>query len=355
EFDLLWLENKIDTVKKLIAEEGIEWSLEDNKVEDQLGQAVEALQLKRSWWQSASLWWGRRKYQEVWELLKNNGLKDDQQGLEVLITKLENRLNLNHQYTLLNRKDWIKLPPKPFTFPLFNHFATKLLTAIKHKLTIADMEMISGYLVDEQASHIEFKLLVDDLIGVSEELGLKMDSWSQYLSPIQIKHLLYSPDEDRLDQIQGGLSQDFVHLVEFDKLKKRLRPVDLELMAKMFHDYPSKDFTALKSVFLAGLKLSWIEHIEAKYPVLQEVGSQKSRRVLEELSAAVEEKLKISRFIAELRLRERTFNQLEYNRLNNLVTYRELGHQVTKKKRMWPIKKLIEKFEEEVFQLMPCW
>src|SRR5690606_23446264 len=162
-------------------------------------------------------------------------------------------------------------------------------------------------------------------------------------------------DEDRLDQIQGGLSQDFVHLVEFDKLKKRLRPVDLELMAKMFHDYPSKDFTALKSVFLAGLKLSWIEHIEAKYPVLQEVGSQKSRRVLEELSAAVEEKLKISRFIAELRLREKTFSQLEYNRLNNLVTYRGLGHQVTKKKRMWPIKKLIEKFEEEVFQLMPCW
>ena len=126
-------------------------------------------------------------------------------------------------------------------------------------------------------------------------------------------------------------------------------------MAKMIHQYPHKDFAALKAVFLAGLKLSWIEHIETKYPALQEVGSQKNKRLREELSEAVEEKLKISRFIAELRFRERTFYQLEYNRLNNLVTYRELGHQVTKKKKIWPIKKLIENFEAEVFRLMPCW
>src|SRR5690606_38268680 len=101
EFDLLWLENKIDSVKKLLAEEGIEWSVEDEEVERYLAQAVKALQLKNSWWQSVGLWWSRSKYQEVWELLKTNGLKDDQQGLKVLITKLENRLNLNHLYTLL--------------------------------------------------------------------------------------------------------------------------------------------------------------------------------------------------------------------------------------------------------------
>ena len=355
EFDLLWLENKIDSVKKLLAEEGIEWSVEDEEVERYLAQAVKALQLKNSWWQSAGLWWSRSKYQEVWELLKTNGLKDDQQCLKVLIAKLENRLNLNHQYTLLDRKDWIRLPVRPFTFPVFNHFASNLQAAIKHKLEIADMEMISGYFADEAANHDEFKLLLDELIGVSDKLGFKMDNWGQYLSQIQLKHLLYSPDDDRLDHIQGSLSQDFVELVEFDKLIKKLRPVDLELMSKMVHEYPDRGFAALKTVFLAGLKLSWIEHIEAKYPVLQEVGSQKSRRVLEELSAAVEEKLKISRFIAELRLRERTFHQLEYNRLNNLVTYRELGHQVTKKKRIWPIKKLIESFETEIFRLMPCW
>jgi superfamily I DNA and/or RNA helicase len=126
-------------------------------------------------------------------------------------------------------------------------------------------------------------------------------------------------------------------------------------MTKMIDTYPEADFPMLKAIFLSSLKLSWIGHIEAKFPVLQEVGSPKLKYILEEFSATVEEKLKISRFIAELRLRESTFNPLEYNRLNNLLTYRELGHQVTKKKRLWPIKKLMENFEEEIFRLIPCW
>ena len=355
EFDQLWLENKIDSIKKLIAAEGVEWSVKDEEVERHLAQAVRALKLKDSWWQVAGLWWSRNKYQEVWELLKKNGLKDDKLGLKVLITKLENRLNLNHQYTLLDRKSWISLPEKPFSFPVFNHFSTKLQAGIRHKLALAELEILSGYLANGEAHYDEFKALLKELVTMCEELDARREGWAHYLSPIQLKHLLHSPDDDRLDQIQDTLSRDFVELVDFDKLKKKLRSVDLELLTKIIHDYPDKDFAALKPIFLSGLKLSWIEHIEAKYPVLQEVGTKKSKRVLDELSAAVEEKLKISRFIAELRFRERTFKQLEYNRLNNLVTYRGLGHQVTKKKRIWPIKKLIENFEAEIFRLMPCW
>src|SRR5690606_17484204 len=153
-----------EAIKKLIAGEGVEWSVKDEEVERHLAQTVKALGLKDSWWQSASLWWSRSKYKEVWELLEVNGLKDDRQGLKVLITKLENRLNLNHQYTLLDRKDWIRLPAKPFAFPVFNHFASNLQAAIKHKLEIADMEMIVGYFADEAANHAEFKLLFEDLI-----------------------------------------------------------------------------------------------------------------------------------------------------------------------------------------------
>src|SRR5690606_39272722 len=125
--------------------------------------------------------------------------------------------------------------------------------------------------------------------------------------------------------------------------------------SKLIDRYPDKNKKELEEIFVSSLRLSWIEHIEAKYPVLQEIGTVRIKNILEEFSAAVEERLKISRFIAELRLRERCFNPLEYNRLNNLTTYRELGHQVTKKKRLWPIKKLVEKFEDEIFRLLPCW
>src|SRR5690606_38547960 len=116
EFDLLWLENKIDAVKNLLAEAGIEWTATDDEVENRLSQTIQALRVKGSWWQSTSLWWGRSEFKDVWEMLRRNGLKDDQEGLKILTTKLENRLNLNHQYTLLDRKPWVNLPQKPFNF-----------------------------------------------------------------------------------------------------------------------------------------------------------------------------------------------------------------------------------------------
>src|SRR5690606_22066569 len=166
---------------------------------------------------------------EVWELLEVNGLKDDRQGLKVLITKLENRLNLNHQYTLLDRKDWIRLPAKPFAFPVFNHFSSKLQAAIRHKLTLAELEILAGYLADEGTGHNEFRSLLAQLIGTCEELDAHREVWTQYLSPIQLTHLLYSPDDDRLENISSTLSQDFAQIVAFDRLKKQLRPVDLEL------------------------------------------------------------------------------------------------------------------------------
>jgi superfamily I DNA and/or RNA helicase len=37
------------------------------------------------------------------------------------------------------------------------------------------------------------------------------------------------------------------------------------------------------------------------------------------------------------------------------VTYRDLHHQVTKKKKIWPLRKVISEFEDEVFKLTPCW
>ncbi|MEJ0032892.1 MAG: AAA domain-containing protein [Bacteroidota bacterium] len=46
---------------------------------------------------------------------------------------------------------------------------------------------------------------------------------------------------------------------------------------------------------------------------------------------------------------------MEFNRLNNRVTYRDLSHQLTKKKKIWPIRKVVSEFEDEIFRLLPCW
>ena len=75
----------------------------------------------------------------------------------------------------------------------------------------------------------------------------------------------------------------------------------------------------------------------------------------EELQQLLITKRTLSRDISLLRIRERITDDLVFNRLNNLVTYRDLQQQVTKKRKVWPIRKLIAEFSEEVFRLMPCW
>lgn len=56
-----------------------------------------------------------------------------------------------------------------------------------------------------------------------------------------------------------------------------------------------------------------------------------------------------------LKVREQTYQNLEYNRLKNRVTYRELQHQVTKKRRIWPLRKTLAEYYDDVFNLIPCW
>src|SRR5690606_16211651 len=94
---------------------------------------------------------------------------------------------------------------------------------------------------------------------------------------------------------------------------------------------------------------------EAKNPVLTEAGSLTMQHELDELKTAILEKRKIAKHIALLKLREEITGGLEFNRLGNRLTYRDLLHQVGKKRQRWPIRKLIEEMGEEVFRLLPCW
>ncbi|QDH77664.1 DUF4011 domain-containing protein [Echinicola soli] len=355
DMDLLWLENKVDIIKNLLAAEGVEWSLEDGNVEDTYQKVLHVIGMKDSWWKSLTLRFYRKEYREVWSLLEHNELERNLEGLQVLVKMLGNRLNINHQYTLLDRKPWINLPEKPFGFPAFNHEFHVLIEAVKARFILEELGVLTPYLIFDNADFDHFRRILQELIGINELIEHKTSGWRNYFSTIQIKHLLTTSDEDKLDKIQDTITENFTEIVAMDRLKRKLRSIDIEVINKLLDDYPDKDFEELKQIFLAGLKLSWIEHIEAKYPVLQEMSLFKVKDILEEFSEAVDEKLKISRFITEMRLRENTFKKLEYNRLNNLITYRELQHQVTKKKRLWSIKKLVEKFQEEIFRLVPCW
>ncbi|HSJ69029.1 MAG TPA: DEAD/DEAH box helicase, partial [Anditalea sp.] len=354
EFDLLWFKSKIDTFKKILVGE-IEWTLPDEEVEAYYGKAIKIKEAKSSWLGKAGLVFERKDYLAIQSLLEANGLSNDKEGLRQLMDRLENRLNLNHQYTLLDGKKWLNMPKKPFTLSEFEKRITSLEDRIMARLVIENIGLLRPYLANSDIDFLSFHQTLEELLGITHLLDYKINIWSQYLSRIQIQHLLTYPNQSMVEEVLYQLPQSFTDLVIYDKMKRNMRSIDLELMNKLIQQYNNFSFEEIKSKFIAGLRQSWIDHIEAKYPVLREVTSPKIRHVIEELSATLAEKQDICTFIAELKLREQIISNLEYNRLNNLMTYRDLAHQVRKKKKLWPIKKLIENHGQEIFKLMPCW
>src|SRR5690606_34907927 len=81
----------------------------------------------------------------------------------------------------------------------------------------------------------------------------------------------------------------------------------------------------------------------------------KMSQMEEELQRSLERKQSLSGEIVRMKLREEVYGDITKNRLGNTVTYRELYHQLTKKRRIWPIRKVLNRFHEDVFRLIPCW
>ncbi|MFC0261837.1 AAA domain-containing protein [Fontibacter flavus] len=355
QFDLLWLEQKMEMVKSLLSEEGVEWNVQDEEVEEYLSLALSFKGRSKGLWDQLTWALKKKKFDRIFQLLEKNGLPADDYGNEVLITRLENRLNLNHQYTLLSGKEWLHLPDKFFTFSEFNHFSTVHLDAIKGKLLLHDWEILGDFLRSQINDAKDLLEVIDFFEQKLERFELLFPKWNLYLSKIQIQHLFIQSVGEDIDSISTGIPFVFDELVAFDRLRSLLSLEDKALMEKLLEKYSESPFEEIQAKLLAGLKLSWIEHIEAKYPVLKEISTPKALSLQQELMEAVVEKWELSKYISELRVREHTYKNLEFNRLGNLLTYRELSHQVSKKRRLWSVKKLLEEFGNEVFKLIPCW
>jgi len=354
-FDLLWLGNKFEAVKSLVSEEGVAWNIQDGKVQESLAIVLEYIKTKNTWLGRFDRLLNKKKFSEVQDLLASNKLKDNAQDLLFLVKKLENRLNLNHQYTLLTQKAWLELPSKPFDFSTFNHVSFTYLEAIKARKLINDLDGFAKVILANEKQASEIFDLLEGIEKFIFKLSEKIDTWSIYLSKIQIKLLLSHASEGSFLMQKEQISFIFDELVAFDKLRKRLTSDEIQVMEKLLDKFPAQEYSQLSHLFVISLSNAWIDHIEAKYPILKEASTAKFLNAQEELMQSVVEKWELSQYISELRVREYTFKNLEFNRLNNLITYRALLHQVSKKRKLWTIKKLIEYFEGEIFNLLPCW
>jgi len=286
-------------------------------------------------------------------ILVANGLTDTKAGFEALERKLDNRLNLEHNLTKLRSKSWLHEIPESLSQKDFIAWFANQQFALNAKLNFSELRWTKTFIDPSKNSLNEFIEKINQLYSILNEIHQYKFRWINYLTPLQIKSITQTPDEAQ--KLTAALKQDFDALCEFDALDEALG-TDEKAIINRLHDHTlSWDEEKLKPLFLNSLRMAWIDHLEAKHPELRMVSSGKISQLENELRDLQREKQNISEEIVLIRAREKVVDELKFNRLNNRVTYRDLLHQVTKRKKIWPIRKLVSEFEEEVFKLVPCW
>lgn len=349
----LWLSNIERVVGACYENEGPELSVPLA----QLGQFQEAL--RRSMKARKSLYglirwelFSRDKYL-IQRTLVGNGLKNDKAGFRMLEQKLDSRLNLEHNLSKLKSKKWLLQVPDSYQLSALQHWFQDQHRAIHAKLVFSTIRGLKNIVDPQKIAWTEFSSRLKVLYQILDPIEQAKIPWLEHFTTTQIQNSFDHPETSEL--LSQTLKKDFEALVEYDQLKDALTPDERNIISKLNEAHLTNDEDHLQSLFLNSLCLAWIEHIELKFPLLRMVSSGKLSLLESEFREQLEEKQKISNEILLLRARENVTADLEFNRLNNRVTYRDLYHQVIKKKRIWPIRKVIQEFKDELFQLVPCW
>lgn len=348
---LLWLEKMEKRLMQCYDGEGPELTLDKKKLGvflETLARAEEAFESPIKWikWRfSKERFWVKRT-------LVANDLKGNRKGIERLTRKLDNRLNLEHNITELKSKKWVaNLPENNFQI-YFQGWVYKYKQAFQLKDVFKKIEEFFGLDI-KTIGQADLKRRILETLEFCELVCAKKKEWLKYLKSSQLESIILNPEHSlKLTEL---LERDFDALAEYDQTYSQFTNSEVSIIKKLLAVKP--DFTAdeLVQIFINNLKLAWIEDIEQKFPILRTASTLKLRQLEKELQENVKEKLRISKDILLLKLRETTYEDLEVNRLKNLVTYRDLSHQVTKKRSIWPVRKLIANFSKELFNLVPCW
>jgi hypothetical protein len=353
ETSLLWLDNL-----RLLCMNCHKGGLENSLPSDQLVKFQTALQQRMEARRRSIfrwLYWEFFSDDKYWmkRVLVANKLEYRREDLIVLERRLDNRLNLEHHLTALKKKSWLmELPSGYSEGELLNWFEHQK-QALRTKLLFNSIRDIKNYVNPLKLDYPAFRALIESIVAGLHDLINTKPLWEKHITPFQLKQL--TTNEAFAAQLESTLRSDFDDLVQFDNLKNNLSNNERVVIEKLFQEVGIWDDDAFEALISNSFRLEWLNHLETKYPVLRLVSSQQFEEKEKVLLKAVSEKHKHSKELVKLRVRERIYEHIEYNRLNNPVTYRDLYHQVTKKRKIWPLRKVVAEYHHELFDLMPCW
>ncbi len=337
------LEQLADNWLETLATPGPERSVATTELRAFRNLLADALTARSSWvsWN----WWqltntGKAQLQAV---ASANQLSLSEPDLHTLATKVNQRIRLeaiSHEVAPLLAG--LSLPESPDSLRLLRralHFAERLAT----------LDVVQVLPASAWQMHTRFVDGVKAIMQIATVVAQQQADSATYLTPDQLAQSW--ADDDYATKLRQTLRRDFDLLVETDRIQEGFSDREQTVVKRL----TGHDPTNWATIFLDSLRAAWLDHIERLYPELRGVSSLKVNQLEQTLQESIQRKQSLSRDILLVKLREQTYRNLIFNRLNNVVTYRDLLHQVTKKRNVWPVRKLMESYADEVFKLVPCW
>jgi hypothetical protein len=348
-----WLAARQKGVLASFGPEGLELVLERKQLGHASQVLQEAIEAQESWLQWTQWRIFSKEKGFIKDLAYKNGLEWHPTALPTLLRKVENRMNLEHYLGEMRSAGWLPDVPQGLDQEALRIWFAQCLSALEAKELYEALRAEFPRFRIEDIPGPQLGKQLDRLATAVADVPARRASWERYLSAKQVQEL----EEGRAstDALLKSLDADFDALCEFDRLKEGLRPFEQDILHKLYELLGKWDGPLMGRVFENSVRTAWIHHIEAKYPILRAVASNRLEQLEEELKASIAAKQAVCQQMVLMHVRERIYKDVEYNRLNNMVTYREVKHQVAKKRNIWPLRKLISSHSREVLNLMPCW
>ncbi|WP_229252829.1 AAA domain-containing protein [Dyadobacter helix] len=356
---LAFIRQAADSLAGILAEEGIEWTLKKNELQEFRNILHRAIKAKQSA-VSGKFWdWFSKDQGAIQKVASQNGQSVAYEDLLKLDMKVRNRMQL---------EEWLSNPLLAFEDSCLQknlEIEEQYIVFFERAERAADAAMRASLrlwnpFLTQWAETVTYPLFIDHLKGLKAWLKSwkKMEeAMDPFLLPDQIDQLITDSTGYSSDLLKA-LRRDFDLLSEMDLLFNGMSAEEREIIVrinKLSEAENIHEVDEMIRIFENSVGLAWIVHIENKFPQLRAVTSLKMQQWEEQLQNAVVVRQQLSRDIAGMRIREFTYRDIEKNRLGNRITYRELDHQATKKRKIWPIRKLMEHYSDEIFSLIPCW
>ncbi len=197
-----------------------------------------------------------------------------------------------------------------------------------------------------------FKAVLQETLPKLQELLAQKQTWETWLTAGQIEQLILNPAAGQ--EMAQSLQDNFDRLVSYDALVHSL-PAEVRVWLEDLRVAVPEGVETQLQALENSVWLAWLQQIENQHSVLTIVSTGELERLETELQEKIKQKAALSRQVILLNLREQTFENREFNRLGNPVTYKRLLTQVSKKRMWYPLRKLNAEFGEEIRRLLPCW